>query len=267
MIESMVCAPVSVIIPCYQCRDTVVRALDSVLAQSLPPAEILLIDDASDDGTLQVIREQAEQHSSWVKVISQAHNGGAGLARNVGWEAATQPWLAFLDSDDAWHPRKLEIQWTWLSMQPEAGLCGHGTWVAADDYIEPPLGGTPAATRLTLSNMLISNRLPTRSVMLRRDLPFRFSNRRYAEDYQLWLKIIAAGNSAWRLEVPLACSFRPDFSPGGLSGQLWSHEKNELAMLCELWRTKRFGAGIFMFAAGWSFVKFLRRCWLMRKAP
>lgn len=267
MIDSRACAPVTVIIPCYRCRDTVVRALDSVLAQTLSPAEVLLIDDASDDGTLHVIREQAEHHGSWVKVISQARNGGAGLARNVGWEAATQPWIAFLDADDAWHPHKLETQWTWLSTQPEAQLCGHGTWLAADECMHLPVEGTPAATRLTLSNMLISNRLPTRSVMLRRDLPFRFSNRRYAEDYQLWLKIIAAGHSAWRLEVPLACSFRPDFSPGGLSGQLWRHEMNELAVLCELWRGKKFGLGVFLFAVAWSVAKFLRRCWLMRKTP
>jgi len=257
-------APISVIIPCYRCGKEVMRALDSVLNQTLQPKEILLIDDASCDGTLDVLRELEVAYAPMVRVIAQAQNGGPGLARNAGWDAATQPWLAFLDSDDAWHPRKLEIQWTWLAAHLEVVLCGHATWLSADGRIDPPVDAAPPATRLTLAQMLLSNRLPTRSVMLRRDLPLRFSGRRYAEDYQLWLEIIEAGQPAWRLEAPLACSFRPDFSPGGLSGQLWRHEKNELAVLSKLWRSGRISMFVFALAAAWSVVKFLRRRWLMR---
>jgi len=257
-------APITVIVPCYRCRAEVGHALDSILCQTLQPAEILLVDDASGDGTLDVLRQLEALHAPQVKVIAQAQNGGPGLARNAGWEAATQPWLAFLDSDDAWHPRKLEIQWAWLAAHPAVVLCGHGTWLAADGRIDPPLQSAPPATRLTMAKMLFSNRLPTRSVMLRRDLLFRFKGRDVTEDYLLWLQIVASGSQAWRLELPLACSFRPDFSPGGYSGQLWAHEKRELTALRALREEGSLSWQAWAASAAWSIVKFLRRRWLMR---
>lgn len=266
MSEPIHTSPISVIIPCYRCRDTIERALDSVLAQTLQPAEILLIDDASGDGTLDLLHDLERQYTPVVKVIEQKKNGGPGLARNAGWEESTQPWLAFLDADDAWHPNKLEIQWNWLVAHPEVVLCGHGTWLAVAGHINPRVSTAPQATRLTLTKMLVSNRLPTRSVMLRRDLPFRFRGRDVTEDYLLWLQVIAAAAPAWRLEVPLAYSFRPDFSPGGYSGQLWAHEKRELAALRIMQAESRLSMVGWIFSAGWSYAKFLRRRWLMRCA-
>jgi hypothetical protein len=254
---------ISVIIPCYRCQETVERALDSVLAQSLQPAEIFLIDDASGDGTLDLLRDLERLHTPLVRVISLAENGGPGLARNAGWDAASQPWIAFLDADDAWHPRKLEIQWSWLSAHPEVDLCGHATQTAIDSIINYPVDDAPAARRLTLTIMLYSNRLPTRSVILRRSLPNRFSKRRFSEDYQLWLQIIQSGKVACRLEVPLACSFRPEFSPGGQSAQLWEHEKNELAVLQDSSLNGKVNPVVIFSATIWSIVKYGRRKWIM----
>jgi hypothetical protein len=101
--------------------------------------------------------------------------------------------------------------------------------------------------------------------MLRRDLPFRFSSKRFSEDYFLWLQIISAGYHACRLEVSLVYSFRPDFSSGGLSGNLWLHEKSELEVLSTLWRSGKIGWAYWSLSSAWSLVKFLRRLWLMRK--
>jgi len=256
-------APITVIIPCYRCRMEVGRALDSVLSQTLQPAEILLIDDGSGDGTLDVLRWLELAHAMRVKVIAQTTNGGPGLARNAGWEAATQPWLAFLDADDVWHPRKLEIQWRWLAAHPEVVLCGHDSRFT-EGPIDHAVDDPPLATRLTSGLMLITNRLPTRSVMLRRDLPFRFQGRDVTEDYLLWLQIILADLPAYRLELCLAYSLRPDFSSGGYSGQLWTHEKRELAALQMLRAAGNLSWLLFLLACCWSFLKFLRRLWLMR---
>lgn len=264
MSETTHTAPVSVIIPCYRCSDTVERALDSALNQTLQPAEILLIDDASGDGSLDLLCNLEKTHAPRVKVISLAENGGPGLARNAGWEAATQPWLAFLDADDAWHPRKLEIQWAWLESHPEAVLCGHASQFSTG-RIDFPAEDAPIAIRLSPMQMLFSNRLPTRSVMLRKNLPFRFRGRDVTEDYFLWLEIILSGAPAYRLEVPLAFALRPDFSPGGYSGQLWVHEKRELAALRALHATGNLHWPAFALSATWSFVKFLRRLWLIRR--
>jgi hypothetical protein len=136
--------------------------------------------------------------------------------------------------------------------------------LAADGRIDHAVKVTPPVTHLTLAKMLVSNRLPTRSVMLRRDLPFRFRGRDVTEDYLLWLQVIAAGWSASRLEVCLAYSLRPDFSPGGYSGQLWTHEKRELVALRALRSGGHFSWFPWIVSSSWSVVKFLRRSWLMR---
>lgn len=241
------------------------QALNSTLTQTLPPTEILLIDDASGDGSLDLLRQLETVHAPHVKVISLPKNMGPGVARNAGWETATQPWLAFLDADDMWHPRKLEIQWAWLLAHPEVALCGHASKFL-QGQMNIPIEESPAAIPLSMKKMLISNRLPTRSVMLRRDLPFRFRGKDVTEDYLLWLEVISAGYPAYRLEVPLAFSLHPDFSSGGYSGRLWVHEKRELSAIRELFKNDRLGIVIYILATAWSYVKFLRRLWLMRSA-
>ena len=250
--------PVSVVIPCFRCADTIERALSSVMLQSALPAEVLLIDDASNDGTLTLLYELVKRHGSIVRVISMPVNVGPGLARNAGWAIATQPWLAFLDADDLWHPQKLELQWSWLQTHPEASLCGHSTQLMCEG-VERPAPQLFSATRLTVTHMLISNRLPTRSVMLRKDIAMRFADKRVTEDYLLWLEAIANGYVAYRLNVCLAFSIRPDFSPGGYSGQLWAHEKRELAALKRLASVVRLWPGLILLAYIWSIIKFMRR--------
>lgn len=257
--------PVSVVVPCWRCGDTITRAVDSIAAQTRLPREVILVDDASGNGTVNVLRNLMKSYpQGWIKVIKQPVNGGPGVARNAGWEAASAPYIAFLDADDAWHPRKLEIQWAWLESHPEVVLCGHASQYSAG-RIDIPVGDAPLATRLSPRQMLVSNRLPTRSVILRRDLPFRFSGRRFSEDYLLWLEIIYAGYPAYRLEMPLAFCFRPDFSPGGLSGMLWQHEKGEISVVHFLWKGRIIGFRDFMLATVWSYIKFLRRLWLIRR--
>ena len=263
MLNSADFAPVSVIIPCFRCHKTIQRALVSILRQTFLPAEILLIDDASGDETLDLLYYFEKLYSPRVKVIALSLNSGPGLARNAGWEAATQPWLAFLDADDSWHPLKIETQLAWLESHPDVALCGHASQFSTGS-IDLPVVKVPSATLLTPMQMLISNRLPTRSVMIRKNLPFRFGNSNFTEDYLLWLEIVLGGYAAYRLDSPLAFCFRPDFSPGGLSGHLWAHEKRELSSLNFLREKGALSWFLFILATCWSFAKFIRRFWLIR---
>ena len=82
---------VSVIIPCYRCASTIRRAIQSVINQTQKPAEVVLVDDASADETLVVLRELEEQYPDWIKVIALTENKGAASARNAGWAMANQP--------------------------------------------------------------------------------------------------------------------------------------------------------------------------------
>lgn len=258
--------PVSVVVPCWRCQDTIERALDSVLGQTVLPQEVILVDDASADGTLDFLRALAGKYpAGWVKVIGLTTNGGPGLARNAAWDAATAPYLAFLDADDAWHPAKLELQYDWMVQHPDYAMTGHGTELvqAGQDVKLIQQLGEPVI--VSLKEMLISCRFPTRSVMLKRELPFRFQGRAYTEDYLMWLQIIAAGHSCARFAVPLAWSYRPEFSEGGYSGQLWVHEKRELNALAWLRKTGGLSWPVWLVSSVWSWIKYVRRVLIARQ--
>ena len=117
--------PVSVVIPCYRCGLTVRRALASIVQQSSRPQEVILVDDASGDDTWSTLTAFEAAHPGWVRLVQLPHNRGAASARNAGWAVATQPCIAFLDADDAWHPEKIEIQYDYMKRNPEVLLCGH----------------------------------------------------------------------------------------------------------------------------------------------
>ncbi|WP_413287825.1 glycosyltransferase family 2 protein [Bdellovibrio sp. HCB337] len=259
--------PVSVVIPCYRCKDTIVRALASVAAQTALPAEVILVEDQSGDDTLQRLKEIAKQYpENWIRVLEQKVNAGPGSARNVGWESAQNPYIAFLDSDDSWHPQKLEIQYSWMKTHPDVALTGHGTQqvegtTAPNDKVLAVVDRPVIAKKL-----LFSNQFPTRSVMLRRDVPFRFfPGKRHSEDYLLWLTIVLNGHKAYVLEAPLAYSFKSDYGDAGLSAQLWKHEKGELDMYRRLKNDGLVSVGMYYPLLAFSFLKYLRRVLITAK--
>lgn len=92
----------SVVIPLYQKREFILRALESVREQTLPPSEIIVVDDGSTDGGGALV----EHHVPEATLIAQ-ENAGVGAARNRGIMQATSEWVAFLDADDYWLPDHL----------------------------------------------------------------------------------------------------------------------------------------------------------------
>ena len=117
---------VSVIIPAYNSASTIIRALQSVATQTLAPQEIIVVDDASTDTTRDLVANFASSSSIPVRVLTQTTNSGPGAARNAGWDAATGDYIAFLDADDQWHPRKIELQYPVMQSQPAATMSCHG---------------------------------------------------------------------------------------------------------------------------------------------
>ena len=257
-------AGVSVIIPCYRCAATIRRAVASVADQTLLPEEILLIDDFSDDGgaTLAALEGLQREFGETVRILilRLQENGGPGTARNAGWEKANQPYLAFLDADDAWHPKKIEIQYGWMKAHPEVALSGHRSLGLDSGSAMPDVCEAPDSCSIGPKDMLVSNRFPARSVMLKRDLPFRFEpGKRYAEDYLLWLSIVLSGARTAFLSAPLAFAYKSDFGEGGLSGAMWKMEKGELDTYRRLRRRGFISFATWMGLAALSLVKFARR--------
>jgi len=270
--RSGTCAPVSVIIPCYRCADTLTRAVASVWTQTWRPAELILVNDASpDDGATQraieSVRDSAPAGPA-VKTLLLQRNAGPAGARNAGWEQVTQQYVAFLDADDAWHPRKLEIQIAWMQAHPEATLTGTLTRVIDGTEEWPSAVQEPDVRELRKRDMLLANPLPTRSVVLRAEVRQRFvAEKRYSEDYLLWVSIQAAGHRIFLLQAPLACSFKRDFGEAGLSADLWKMHREVLDSYRRLHADRCIGGATRALLGIMAWIKFCRRLlltWKMR---
>lgn len=199
-------APVSVVIPCFRCAATIDDAVASIVAQTLRPAEVLLVEDGSGDTTLASLHRIAAAHEAdWIKVIVLPDNGGPSRARNVGWQKAEQPYIAFLDADDSWGPRKLELQMAVLEADPAIALVAHRMIVRPRGTVVPEFR-PPLQTRIIgRRRLLFHNPFPTASVVLRRDLPFRFDpDVWYSEDYLLWSQIVFSGYRCAKIDQVLA---------------------------------------------------------------
>lgn len=109
---------VSVIVPSYNRRELLARAIDSILAQTVPVDEIIVVDDGSTDGTGEML---AARYGERVRHVRQA-NAGVSAARNRGLSMARGAFIALLDSDDLWHPRKNALQLQWLADHPDHAM-------------------------------------------------------------------------------------------------------------------------------------------------
>lgn len=215
-------APVSVVVPCYRCGATIAESVASIARQTLLPAEVLLVDDCSGDDTLEALHRVAAAYPpGWVKVVASERNGGPSRARNLGWAQASQEYVAFLDADDTWAPAKIELQMAALRADPQIALIAHRMDVR-DRASGPPVLRPPVRTRiLGRRRLLLNNPFPTASVMLRRDLPFRFNeNFRRVEDFLLWAQIAFSGYRCAKINQTLASWHKANYGAGGLSEDL-----------------------------------------------
>lgn len=184
--------PVTAIIPAYNRAELIRRALTSVRAQTRPPAEVLVIDDASTDGTAAVARELG------ARVLRHDTNRGAAAARNTALDAASQPWLALLDSDDEWLPHHLETLWALRG----AFVLAAGSAIQPGDGTHPPRIYGPAFRDVAVLHSPATlvwpeNVIPASGVLVRSDVVRAVggfdTSLRYAEDFDLWLRVLERG--------------------------------------------------------------------------
>lgn len=125
---------VSVIIPTYNRRDLLGEAIRSVLEQSFRDFELIVVDDGSTDGTEQRIREEFAGRLRYIR----QENRGPSAARNRGVAASREEWIAFLDSDDLWLPKKLERQLDFMARNPGALISyTDEIWVRKGQRVNP----------------------------------------------------------------------------------------------------------------------------------
>ena len=181
---------ISVLMPVFNCRQTVAEAIESVLAQTLGDFELIAIDDGSTDDSARVISEIAARDAR-VRVIRQ-QNRGVGAALNAALDLARGKFVARMDADDRTMPDRFARQVAFLDEHPEVAVVGgwHRTFGGAENrVVEFPTD--PARLKATL---LFRNAISHPTVMMRREEllanGWRYQNRpRFPEDYDLWVTI------------------------------------------------------------------------------
>lgn len=190
---------VSVVIPCYNAEDTIAATLASVQSQTLADLEVLVIDDGSHDRSCEIVRWLAENDDRIRLVVQE--NSGPSVARNRGVDLARGTYIAFLDADDLWLPRHLELNLAALAADPRLGVsfsacryideaakptgeCSR-TW-AADVQYRDVLAGNPTST---CSAIVARREVFGEAGPMRQDMS-------YAEDQEWLFRVIASG---WKL--------------------------------------------------------------------
>ena len=184
--------PVTVIIPTYNRGHLIGRALESVLGQTSLCSEILVIDDGSEDDTEQLVRTFRERAGTAIRYLRQ-ENAGPAVARNLGIAEAGHELLAFLDSDDHWHARKLELQYE-LMKENEDFLISHTRerWLRRGVHLNQkrkhlPRHGDIFTHCLQLCAVGMSTTMVRKTLF---DEVGMFATEfRCCEDYDMWLRV------------------------------------------------------------------------------
>jgi glycosyltransferase involved in cell wall biosynthesis len=184
---------IAVVVPAYNAGRWIDETLESVLAQTRPPAEVVVVDDGSTDDTA----ERARAHG--VTVIEQS-NGGPPAAYNRAIEAASAEYVAMCPADDIWAPHKLEWQAQTLAEHPDTDvLFARAQNFGLSDEMHPhPRAPGRQEQAAFLRAMYEANLVPAPTVVLRRSLHGdlgRFDESLPSEDYEFWLRALSRGAS------------------------------------------------------------------------
>jgi glycosyltransferase involved in cell wall biosynthesis len=262
-----IAADVTAIIPCYKAADTILRAVESIINQTLQVSEIILVDDASDDETPAILLELKRRYPDLIKLILLEKNQGVSDARNAAWDIASQPYIAFLDSDDAWHPKKIEIQYGYMVENPHVTLSGHSHSCILDPSLQPDWeikGEGNLAKIISKYVILLSNKFVTPSVMLKMDVPFRFlTGKRYMEDHLLWAQIISSRLTVVKLPANLAAIYKFSYGVSGLSGQTMQMFGGEVDNYKQLYKENMLGVVALYVLIVFSYVKIIKRMFVI----
>jgi glycosyltransferase involved in cell wall biosynthesis len=183
---------IGVVIPVYNEERWVAEAVESVLGQTSPADEVIVVDDGSTDASL----ERLAPYAGRVRVVRQ-ENRGCGGAFNTGFRAATSEFVALCPADDLWEPRKLEWQREILAADPGIDVVfGAATYFGLLEGPFPARARPGRQDRSFVSLMYERNVIPDPSAVVRRELHERlggYEERLVGEDYDFWMRALRAG--------------------------------------------------------------------------
>lgn len=185
---------VSIIVPVYNSEEYLAETLDSVRRQTYHNWELLLVDDCSTDSSAEIIRQYMEKDDR-IRYILLPTNGGAAVARNTGLEASNGRYIAYLDADDLWYPKKLERQLEFLRENNVAFSCcaydkieQDGTPLYKDVYMPATMNYHQLLknTIIQTVGVIVDTKLVDPELLL-------MPNVRRGQDFATWLQILRSG--------------------------------------------------------------------------
>ena len=200
---------ISVIMPAYNAECYLREAVQSVTGQTFADWELLIVNDGSTDGTALLAEELRREDRERIRLLNTEKNAGVAAARMLGVKEAGGEWIAFLDSDDAWEPEKLQKQAD-LAARTGAGLIYTGSAFMDEkgNRLEHIL---KVPERMTYRRLLKQNLVSCSSVMVKKDWMLRFPMKSFGtkvkgrmhEDFASWLCMLRAGCKACAVNEPL----------------------------------------------------------------
>jgi glycosyltransferase involved in cell wall biosynthesis len=251
----------SVIIPCFNRLEPLRRTLESLYRQSTTDFEVVVVDDCGQldvGGVVAELSALLTERGQTIRLIRLEQNGGPAHARNVGWEHARGNYVAFLDSDDIWHPEKLRIAQAILSKYNVDAMYHPHSMVDTRDAYVPIALSQYACKYVDRWRWLFRNHATTSCFVLKRAIEERFDeSMRYAEDYDLWLRVLQRHRMLAVNGPPLTLLGRPSMTSGGLSSHRWKMRAGECKMYWKYCRHSPFIVALPLFLA-WVGLKHVR---------
>lgn len=193
---------VSIIMPAYKVAEYIEESIESVLSQTYQTWELIIVDDCSPDTTREVISKHASRDKR-IKPIFLKKNSGPAVARNEGLKFARGRWIAFLDSDDIWIPKKLSVQKNFQLKTAAVLTFTQFRRISADKAEMGHLIDVP--DKLDYKELLGNTAIATSTVLVDRSLlvtPIKMK-KVYYDDFVCWLDLLKDGAIAYGLKEDL----------------------------------------------------------------
>lgn len=193
---------VSIITPAYNAAEYIAETIESVLAQTYPNWEMLIVNDCSKDNTAEIVQSYAAKDKR-IKLINLTQNSGAAVARNTAIQNAKGRYITFLDSDDLWEKEKLQKQIQF--MQQNGYVFTYTSYEHFKETKENIQNQVQIPKSLNYNQALKGNQIGCLTVMLdKKQIPnIHFTTQKH-EDYILWLNILKQGQTAYGIQESLA---------------------------------------------------------------
>ena len=233
---------VSVIMPCYNMENYVADSIASVQRQSYPHWELLIVDDASTDETVETVKKLTEQDEKIRFVVKNEHSGIADT-RNQCISMAQGHYQAFLDADDIWHPEKMETQLRFMMDHKVGFTYTTYDWIDEEGHTLNKFINTIG--NLDYKSYLRNTIIGCSTVMIDTNIvgPVVVPNFRTSEDTATWLGILKKGHLAYAIDEPLV-SYRI---------RRRSASSNKLKASADLWKVYRKNEKLHFFKALYYF--------------